>query len=29
MEITGYFHAGYTASLGEFGRPVQLSGSGG
>lgn len=29
MEITGYLHAGYPASLGEFGRPVRLSGSGG
>ena len=29
MEITGYLHAGYPASLGELGRPVQLSGTGG
>lgn len=29
MEITGYLHAGYPASLGEFGRPVPLPGSGG
>jgi len=28
MEITGYLHTGYPASLGEFGRPVHLSGSG-